>query len=46
LSPDGIISMLDLKKPIYRKTATWGHFGRDDVSWEKTDKVEVFKRLI
>jgi len=46
LSPDGIISMLDLKKPIYRKTATWGHFGRDDVSWEKTDKVEVFKRSI
>ncbi len=46
LSPDGIISMLDLKKPIYRKTATWGHFGRDDVSWEKTDKKEVFEKLL
>ena len=46
LSPDGIISMLDLKKPIYRKTATGWHFGRDDVSWEKTDKKEVFEKLL
>lgn len=42
LSPAGIISSLDLKQPIYTKTATYGHFGRDDVSWEKTDKKEVF----
>lgn len=46
LTPDGIIKSLDLKKPIYRKTATWGHFWRDDVSWEKLDKVEVFKGLL
>ena len=35
LSPSGIIKELDLLKPIYQKTATYGHFGRDDVSWEK-----------
>ena len=46
LSSDGIINMLDLKKPIYKKTATWGHFGRDDVSWEKTDKKEIFENLL
>lgn len=39
LSPDSIISMLDLRKPIYRRTASYGHFGRTDVDlpWEKTD---------
>lgn len=42
LSPAGIIKTLDLKKPIYAKTAAYGHFGRDDVSWEKTDKKDVF----
>ncbi|NUJ97962.1 methionine adenosyltransferase [Candidatus Gracilibacteria bacterium] len=46
LSPRGIITLLDLKKPIYQKTATYGHFGRDDVSWEHLDKVEVFKTLL
>jgi len=46
LTPDGIIKTLDLKNPIYRKTATWWHFGRDDVSWEKVDKKEVFEKLI
>jgi len=35
LSQGGIIKFLDLKKPIYAKTATYGHFGRDDVSWEE-----------
>ena len=35
LSPSGIIKELDLLKPIYKKTAVYGHFGRDDVSWEK-----------
>jgi S-adenosylmethionine synthetase len=35
-----------LKKPIFKKTASWWHFGRTDVSWEKTDKVEVFKNLV
>ena len=40
LTPQGIITMLDLKRPIYRKTASYGHFGREDqgFSWEKTDK--------
>lgn len=42
LRPAGIIEMLDLRRPIYRQTATYGHFGRTDVDlpWEKTDKVE------
>lgn len=34
LSPQGIITFLNLKNPIYKKTATYGHFGRDDVAWE------------
>ena len=42
LRPAGIIEMLDLRRPIYRQTAAYGHFGRTDVDlpWEKTDKVE------
>jgi len=43
LKPAGIISSLDLRKPIYQKTASYGHFGRDIFSWEKTDKVELIK---
>lgn len=43
LSPSGIISSLDLRKPIYQKTASYGHFGRDGFSWEKTDKIEALK---
>ena len=43
LKPAGIISSLDLKKPFYQKTASYGHFGRDIFSWEKTDKVEAIK---
>jgi S-adenosylmethionine synthetase len=39
LSPAGIISTLDLRRPIYQKTASYGHFGRPDFPWEKTDKV-------
>ena len=46
LTPNGIITKLDLKKPIYQKTATYGHFGRDDVSWEKLDSVEIFQQLL
>ncbi|MFK7780461.1 MAG: methionine adenosyltransferase [Candidatus Gracilibacteria bacterium] len=46
LTPAGIIKTLDLRKPIYQKTATGGHFGRDDVSWEKLDKKEVFEKLL
>lgn len=45
LTPKGIIESLDLLKPIYRKTASYGHFGRElpGFTWEKTDKAEVIK---
>ena len=48
LRPYGIIKMLDLLKPIYQQTATYGHFGREDlnVSWEKTDKAEVLRTAL
>jgi S-adenosylmethionine synthetase len=46
LSPAGIIRSLDLKRPIYQKTAAYGHFGRDAFSWEKTDKVEELKKAL
>jgi len=46
LSPAGIIKTLDLRKPIYLKTAAYGHFGRSEFSWEKTDKVEELKKEI
>jgi len=41
--PAGLIEMLDLLKPIYRATAAYGHFGREEFSWEKTDKAEILK---
>ncbi|WP_047150902.1 methionine adenosyltransferase [Aneurinibacillus tyrosinisolvens] len=46
LRPAGIIKQLDLRRPIYRQTAAYGHFGRNDlnVPWEKTDKAEVLKK--
>jgi S-adenosylmethionine synthetase len=46
-SPAGIIRTLDLKRPIYKKTSAYGHFGRRDVdfSWEKTDKAEALRNL-
>ncbi|MGL9769688.1 MAG: methionine adenosyltransferase [Sodalis sp. (in: enterobacteria)] len=43
LRPYGLITMLDLLQPIYRKTATYGHFGREDFPWEKTDKAELLR---
>ena len=48
LRPWGIINMLDLLNPIFTPTASYGHFGRQDLglSWEKTDKVEIIKSLI
>ncbi|MDR1521290.1 MAG: methionine adenosyltransferase [Streptococcaceae bacterium] len=47
LRPEGIIQMLDLRRPIYRQTAAYGHFGRTDIDlpWEKLDKVEVLKKV-
>jgi len=44
LTPRGIIKTLDLLKPKYQKTAAYGHFGREDFSWEKTDKAEALKK--
>ena len=46
LKPSGIISQLDLKRPIYRKTAAYGHFGRNEpeFNWEKTDKADALKQ--
>jgi S-adenosylmethionine synthetase len=48
LRPRGLIEMLDLKRPIYRKTAAYGHFGREDAdfTWEKTDRAEVLKAAL
>ena len=45
-SPSGIIQTLDLKKPIYEKTAVYGHFGRKEFSWEKTDKADALKNAL
>ena len=46
--PAGIIKMLDLRRPIYKQTAAYGHFGRTDVDlpWEKTDKVDALKKYL
>ncbi len=44
LKPSEIIKHLDLRRPIYKKTAAYGHFGRDDFSWEKTDKAEILRQ--
>ena len=48
LWPAGIIRMLDLRRPIYKQTAAYGHFGRTDLdlSWEKTDKAELLKKYL
>ena len=48
LTPKWIIDTLDLKRPIYKKTAAYGHFGRelDEFSWEKLDLVELFSKLL
>ena len=48
LRPAGIIKMLDLRRPIYRQTAAYGHFGRNDLSlpWEQLDRVEVLKAYL
>ncbi len=48
LRPAGIIQMLDLRRPIYKQTAAYGHFGRNDLDlpWEKTDKAEALKKYL
>jgi len=46
LTPKGIIDDLDLRRPIYRKTAAFGHFGRneDGFTWEKTDRADALRK--
>ena len=46
LRPAGIIKMLDLRRPIYKQTASYGHFGRNDLDlpWERLDKVKELKK--
>ena len=48
LRPRGLIEMLDLRRPIYQPTASYGHFGREEANftWEKTDKVEALKKAL
>ena len=48
LRPAGIIKMLDLRRPIYKQTAAYGHFGRTDVDlpWERLDKVDDLKAFL
>ncbi|MCD6468148.1 MAG: methionine adenosyltransferase domain-containing protein, partial [Thermoplasmata archaeon] len=48
LKPADIIKTLDLRRPIYKKTAAYGHFGRDDpdFTWEKLDKVPIIKKAV
>lgn len=48
LRPAGIIKMLDLRRPIYKQTSSYGHFGRNDLNlpWEKLDKAEVLKKYL
>ena len=46
LRPAGIIKALDLRRPIYKQTAAYGHFGRTDIDlpWERTDKADILRR--
>ena len=48
LRPSGIIKMLDLRRPIYKQTASYGHFGRNDLNlpWEKLDRVDALKMYL
>ena len=48
LRPAGIITELDLRRPIYKQTAAYGHFGREDIElpWEKTDKIDMLNKAL
>jgi S-adenosylmethionine synthetase len=46
LSPKWIIAKLDLRRPVFNKTAAYGHFWREGFSWETLDSVDVFKKLV
>jgi S-adenosylmethionine synthetase len=43
-TPKAMIEALDLRRPIYRATSAYGHFGRPEFSWEKTDKTEALRQ--
>ncbi len=46
LTPSGIVQTLDLRKPIYQATAAYGHFGRDNFSWERTDMADALRKAV
>lgn len=46
LTPGGIITTLDLLKPVYRNTAAYGHFGRSEFSWERNDRVGELQGVV
>ncbi|MBQ4097942.1 MAG: methionine adenosyltransferase domain-containing protein, partial [Clostridia bacterium] len=46
LRPAAIIENLNLRKPVYKKTASYGHFGKEEFSWEKTDRVADLKKYL
>jgi S-adenosylmethionine synthetase len=46
LTPKGIIKRLDLLKPVYQKSVAYGHFGRNEFSWEKLDLVKKFQKYL
>ena len=46
LTPAGIIEALDLCRPIYARTAAYGHFGKDGLPWEQTDRVEALQQAV
>ena len=46
LRPAGIIGALKLKRPVFRQTAAYGHFGRSEFTWESTDRVDALRKLL
>jgi S-adenosylmethionine synthetase len=46
MTPSGIIKTLDLRRPIYRATAAYGHFGRSEFSWEQTDQISALQSAV
>ena len=46
LTPRGIVETFDLLRPIYRQTASYGHFGRENFPWEKTDRASALKKFM
>jgi S-adenosylmethionine synthetase len=46
LTPAGIMDALKLRRPIYQKTAAYGHFGRSDFAWEKTDRAKLLAKSV